>query len=292
MAFSILTDTSANLPTELLKTHGIAAVPFSYYINEKEHVCTDTRTFNGQAYYDMMRKGQIVTTSQINPEIYADYMEPILKSGNDLLFIGMSSGISGSFNAARLAVRELQKKYPQRHISAIDTLGASLGEGLLVLKAEQCKNAGLSLIETETVIRRCVKRMYQVFIVDDLMHLKRSGRLAGAIAIVGTLLHVKPLLKGNEKGEIVNFSKIRGRRKAIMALAEKYDALVSDPASQTVGIAHADCEEDARYLAELLRRNNPPMSILTVCYEPVTGAHVGPGTLALFFMGEDNVRGK
>ncbi len=292
MEFSILTDTSANLPSELLHRQQISVIPFSYFIGEKEYTCLDTAAFDAEQYYHAMREGTRVTTSQINPQRYIDHMEPLLLQGKEILYIGMSSGISGSYACAESAAAQLREKYPQCKIRLIDTLSASLGEGILVLKAIECREQGIQLDETADlldVLRHCV---CQIFTVDDLMHLRRSGRISNATALVGTVLQIKPLLKGNEEGKIVTFAKIRGRKKAIEAIAEKYDALVDGAEMQTVGIAHAGCYEDAEMLANLLRRHRPPKEILTVDYEPVTGSHVGPGTLALFFIGEPDVRAK
>jgi DegV family protein with EDD domain len=172
----------------------------------------------------------------------------------------------------------------------VDTLGASLGEGLAVFKAVEWREQGIVLSEVERRLNLYCKRMYQIFSVDDLMHLKRGGRLSNLAAMVGTVLNIKPILKGNEFGKIVGFAKIRGRRRSIEALAEQYEKLVIAPERQTVGIAQAACRKDAEYLAELLRRNRPPKEILTVDYEPVTGSHVGPGALALFFESREDVR--
>ena len=292
MSFSIITDTSANLPTELLRKYHIPAVPFSYCQNGVESVCLDTEAFDGAAYYGAMRAGQRINTSQINPQKYLDAFTAVLEAGEDLLYVGMSSGISGSFHWACVAAAQLRLDFPDRQIELVDTRTASLGEGIPVLKAQEFREAGLSLTETAERLRSFCETMYSVFIVDDLMHLRRTGRLSGAIALVGTVLQIKPILKGNEEGKIVNFAKVRGRKRAVEALAEKYDTLAVDPENQIVGIAHADCPEDAALLEELLRKNRPPKEILTVCYEPVTGSHVGPGTLALFFEGGPGVRGK
>lgn len=292
MAFAVMTDTSANLPTPLLKQHGIGLIPFSYYIDDQEFRCLDTETFNGARFYNDMRRGTAVTTSQITPQRYIDFMEPLLEQGQDILFVGMSSGISGSYRSAETAAAMLKERFPDRTIRTVDTLGASLGEGLWALRAAEFRDAGLTLDTAAERLLSLRHHMCQVFVVDDLMFLRKTGRLSGTAAIVGTMLQIKPLLKGNEKGQIVNFAKVRGRRKSIEALAERYDALVRNPGSQTVGIAHADCGEDAAYLAELLRRRHPPRDILTVCYEPVTGSHVGPSTLALFFTGYADVRTK
>ena len=286
--YAIVTDTSANLPEDLIRENQIHVIPFSYCLGEKEYL--GNADFDGKRYYDRIRAGETVTTSQINPARYCSYLEPILKAGQDVLFVGMSSGISGSFASAQMAAALLREDYPDRTICMIDTLGASLGEGLLVLRAAALRAMGTTIRVVEHQLLAMRERIYQVFTVDNLKHLRRTGRLSNAAAVVGTVLQIKPLLKGNEQGQIVCFAKLRGRRKSIEAMAEKYDELVEHSEDQIVGIAHADCAEDAAALEALLRKKNPPKQILTVCYEPVTGSHVGPGTLALFFLGADGVR--
>ena len=292
MSFAVFTDTSANLPTPMIKEKNIHIVPFMYYIDGKENACLDTEAFDGHAFYDMIREGTKVSTSQINPLKYAEYLRPVVENGEDIVFVGMSSGISGSFNSMRIAAADLMKEFPERKICLIDALTASLGEGIPALKAAELRDAGMDILDAEKELNDFCKKMCSVFMVDDLMHLKRTGRLSGAVAFIGTVLQLKPLMKGDETGHIVNTGKARGRRKAIEALAEKYDTLAIEPEKQLVGIAHADCEEEAKYLAELLYKNRPPKDLLMVCYEPVTGSHVGPGTIALFFEGEEDVRSK
>ena len=292
MSFTILTDTSANLPSAYLLEHQIGVVPFTYSIKNKSYSCLDTEGFDAKKFYKAMRMGADVKTSQINLQSYLSFFEPYLERGEDILMICMSSGISGAFHWAEAAGEELLKKYPDRKIRLIDTLAASLGEGVFVLRAVDMRNEGKDINEVYECIMEERHRMYQVFTVDDLMYLKKTGRVKGSVAIVGNMLHVKPLLKGNENGEIVNFAKTIGRKRAIGDLAQKYNQLVKEPENQVVGIAHADCEADAKMLEELLRQKKPPKEILTVMYEPVTGSHVGPGTLALFFMGNEDVRSR
>ena len=207
MGYRIITDTSANLPTPWLEEHSVMVIPFTYLYREKEMTCLDTETFDGHAYYESMRQGEHPTTSQITPQKYTEYMEPVLQAGDDILFIGMSSGISSSFSSAQVAAVGLQEQYPDRAIRLIDTLGASLGEGIPVMKACQMKEEGKGLEETYEYVRGMCTRMCQVFMVDDLMHLRRTGRLSNAAAIVGTVLKIKPLLKGNEKGQIVKIGR-------------------------------------------------------------------------------------
>lgn len=292
VSFIILTDTSANLPSAYLAEHQIGVVPFNYFIKDKAYSCLDTEGFDAKKFYKAMRMGADVRTSQINLYSYIEFFEPYLKKGDDILMICMSSGISGSYHCAEAAKKELGAKYPDRKILLIDTLAASLGEGIFVLRAVDMRKDNKSIDEVYEIIQEEKKRMYQVFTVDDLMYLKKTGRVKGSVAIVGNMLHVKPLLKGNENGEIVNFAKTIGRKRAIDGLAQKYNQLVKDPETQVVGIAHADCEDDAKALIELLNEKKPPKEILTVMYEPVTGSHVGPGTLALFFLGDDDVRSR
>lgn len=290
MSYTIVTDTSSNLPTRLVRDMGLEIVPFMYYIDGKENTCLDTERFSGDEYYDMIRAGARVTTSQITPQKYIDCFEPILKTGNDIIFVSMSSGISGSCASAHMAANMLREQYPERKIKIVDTRGASLGEGLVALMGAKLREAGENVEKAAELLNSMSQRMCQIFTVDDLMHLRRGGRLSNLSAIVGTVLHIKPLLKGNNEGKIVAFEKVRGRKRSIEAIAERYDKLVREPQRQIVGIAQAGCRKDAEYLESLLRRNNPPKEILTVEYEPVTGSHVGPGALALFFVGDEKFR--
>ena len=292
MSYAIVTDTSANLPSAMAREREIGVIPFSYYIEDVEHLCLDTDAFDGADYYGALRRRVKINTSQITPQRYVEHLEPILKEGRDVLYIGMSSGISGSYQSAVIAAEQLREAFPDRKIRTVDTLGASLGEGLVVLKAAEWRDAGMTIDETEDAAKQMSRRMYQVFLVDDLFQLKQLGRLSNAASIVGTVLQIKPLLKGNERGQIVCIGKERGRRRAIRALADRYKAYVKDPALQVVGIAHADCAEDAEFLNGLLREAARPKSVLNVLYEPVTGCHVGAGTLALFFLGDEDVRSR
>ncbi len=288
--FQIMTDTSANLPTDLAQSCELTVIPFPFFVNGARHTCLDTEGFDGETFYGAMREGAEVTTSQINPQNYIDAMRPVLQAGQDILFVGMSSGISGAYHSAELAAEELRQEFPLRKIRLVDTIGASLGEGLLALRAVEDKKNGLSLDEIYEKLLDLRHRLCNIFTVDDLKYLRKGGRLSNLSFIVGTLLQIKPLLKGNEEGKIVAFAKLRGRKKALEELARRYDEYVVHAEEQTVGIAHADCPEDAAYLIELLRRNHPPKDVLNVCYEPVTGSHVGPGTLALFFEAREGCR--
>lgn len=291
-AFDIITDSTANLTQKLIKENSVIEIPFPYFTEGKEPSFCTLEEFDDVKYYADIKNGLKVTTSQINPQKYIDFFRPSLENGRDILFIGLSSGISGSFTSATMAREQLAEEFPDRKVELIDSLGASLGEGLLVLQAAKHRADGIQLTETAEKIIDLRERMYQVFTVDDLMHLKRTGRLSNAGAVIGTVLGIKPLLKGNSEGKIVAFEKIRGRARTISAMAEKYFSLVKNAETQTVGIAHANCKADAEQLANLIREKLPPKEILIVKYEPVTGSHVGPGALALFFEGDSDVRTK
>ena len=287
MSFTIMTDTSANLPEEFLRENKIKCIAYTFMIDGKEPAVFH---FEGKAFYDDMRRGKIVTTSQISPQRYADFFREELEQGHDILFISMSSGISGSFNSASIAATDLREEFPDRKLRLVDALGASLGEGLLALWAVRYREFGLGV---DAAAERLLDRRYgmcQVFTVDDLRYLKRGGRLSNLAAAVGTVLQIKPLLKGNNEGKIVCFEKVRGRKRAIEAMAEKFNQYALELPGQTIGIAHADCEDDVKYLISLLRQHRSELDIMTVMYEPVTGSHVGPGTLALFFEGSKEFR--
>ena len=285
----LFTETSANLPVALTKQHHITVVPFSYTVDGKETDYPDDVDFDGAAFYGAMRRGAVVKTSMVNPDLMAKYFERALSQGDDVLYVGMSGGISGTAHAAAMAVQELQEEFPERKIAAIDTYAASLGEGLLVIEAARMLENGapFSLIVEQISRRR--HTMCQYFTVDDLAYLERGGRVSKAAAIVGTVLKIKPLLRGDDEGKIVLCGKTRGRKQSLTALADFYEKLVADK-SEEIGIAHADDAAGAQFLLDALRQRGFTGECLTVCYEPVTGSHVGPGALALFFLSDDKVR--
>ena len=289
MGFYVITDTSANLPSDLAAERGLEVIPFSYYVNGREMTCTDTKSFDAESFYYDLGHGAKVTTSQVNPGIYTEHFRKYLEKG-DVIYISMSSGISGSCSNALAAARELGPEFPDRRIEVIDTRGAALGEGLIALEAARLRDMGIDLDQAVMILNDMCERMFNVFTVDDLMFLRRGGRLSNLSAIVGTVLRIKPILKGSETGQIVAFAKVMSRKRSVNALASLYEKLVVDPASQTVGIVHAGCRDDADHLASLINKNLTPREILLVDYEPVTGSHVGPGALALFFLSKKGVR--
>ena len=288
--FRIVTDTSSNLPTAYLQAENITVIPFTFHTESGEQSCMDTASFDAKAFYTAMRNGEKVTTSQIPPQRFVDNIRPMLENGEDVLFVSMSSGISGSYASSKIAANQLAEEFPERKILTVDTYSASLAEGIVVMRAVECRKEGLSIDETYQILRALRHRIAQIFTVGDLRYLKRTGRLSNLEAAVGTVLQIKPLLKGDPEGKIVCFAKVRGRQRAMEEIARRYKELVGSPEPHTVCISHADCEADAQILASMLRRSKAPKDILIVDYEPVTGSHVGPGALALFFVSDDNVR--
>ena len=256
----IFTDTAANLPMKLLEEYGIRTGPLSYEVDGVEP--DYSIEFNGPAFYEAMRRGASVKTSMVNPEQAARAIEESLQAGMDVLYLGISGGISGSCWGVGVQCRELEEKYGSGRIAVLDTRGASLGEGLVVIETARLAKEGRSLGELEDFAKSRCARMQQFFVVDDLKYLHKGGRISGGARLAGTLLQVKPILRGNEEGKIV------------------------DDRGTPIGIAHADAPADALHLQNLLRDRGAEGEITHVCYEPVTGAHVGPGTVALFFYGK------
>ena len=292
-SFKVVTDTSANLPAPLLEKHGVSVIPFLYTMQGAERSCLDTEAFEdgaGREYYAKLKAGERVTTSQINPQSYAEFFEPMLRNGEDVLYVGMSSGISNSFNSSAAAAEQLRAAYPERKLIVFDTLAASLGEGKAVLRAVSCRDKGMSIEETVKLLEKERHDLYQVVLLDDLMFLHRGGRVSAPKALLGTVLGIRPILKGDAGGHLVVCGKTRGRRRGLEALAEKYEKLIDRSRDQLVGIAYTDCAEDAFELRSMLANIWKPAEFMIVRYEPVTGSYVGPGTVALFFDGLENAR--
>ena len=285
MAYHIWTDTSANLPAPLCKKLGIGVLPFHFIHNGgAEQCCLDTDAFPYDAYYEDLKNGGVATTSMINSEAYREIFEREAAAGNDVLYIGMSSGISGAYGASALAAREAGERYPQHRFEVFDTKGASLGEGLLVLAAQKFQKAGADLQKVLRELDRLRTHMMQIFTVDDLMYLKRGGRISRMKAVIASVLNIKPILRGDEEGRIVVTDKTVGRKASIRALADDLIENIDAADACGIGIAQAGCPADTESLIKRIRSKFPNIPILTVPYEPVTGSHVGPGALALFYI--------
>ena len=287
MAYHIWTDTSANLPAPLCKKLGIGVLPFHFIHNGgAEQCCLDTDAFPYDDYYEDLKNGGVATTSMINSEAYREIFEREAAAGNDVLYIGMSSGISGAYGASALAAREAGERYPQHRFEVFDTKGASLGEGLLVLAAQKLQKAGADLQKVLRELDRLRTHMMQIFTVDDLMYLKRGGRISRMKAVIASVLNIKPILRGDEEGRIVVTNKTVGRKASIRTLADDLIENIDEQDACGVGIAQAGCAADAQALIARIRARFPSLPILTVPYEPVTGSHVGPGALALFYISQ------
>lgn len=280
----IFTDSAANLPRTLTEELGVKVIPFTCTVGERT-LSEFSNDFDAKRYYGILRSGVVAKTSMINPYSFTESFESALINGDDVLYIGMSSGISGTFGSACAAAEELKSKYPDRAIEVVDTCAASLGEGMLVIKAAEYVKSGETCKKIAERVRESANEMNQIFTVEDLKYLRKSGRVCTLAAIIGGILDIRPVLIGNAEGKIVVKTKTRGAKKAINALADDYALKVNDK-TQPVGIAHADNPQGANALISALKERGFTGELLLEEYEPVTGAHVGPGTIALFFYGE------
>lgn len=284
MAFQIITDTGCDLPENMVAELGIKIVPLSLLY--KGQTYTDYPESFIKELYAGMRAGENGSTSAINPDGWARAIEPYLQEGKDVLVLAFSSGLSTTYQSAVIAAEELKEKYPERDVRVVDTLCASLGQGLLVWYACQKQSEGLSLEETANWVEENKKHLCHFFTPDDLMHLKRGGRVSAATAVAGTLLQIKPLLHVDDAGKLISIGKARGRKAAIKAIGDKLGELGLSGENETVFISHGDCEEDAQALAEMVKEKYGVKNVVIYYVGAVIGAHSGPGTLAFFFLGE------
>ncbi len=287
MSFVVFTDGCSNLPGTVLTQQQIRVLPFTYTINGQQIVYNgDIESFDAHAHYELLRSGELIQTSLANSQQFLDHFRPALEAGQDVVYIGMSSGISGTYQAASIAAEELMEEFPGRRVRTVDSLGAGFGPGLLTILATELRDEGKTADETADYLDRKKMDLCEFFTVDDLMFLRRTGRLSTTGALVGTMLGIKPILRGDEEGHIVVFQKCRGRKKAVDTIAQLYRDRVVDADQQIVAISHGDCLEEAQALADKICAIAKPKELLFCPHEPVTGSHVGPGMLALFFFGE------
>ena len=288
MPFVLLTDSSADLSAELVRDLDIQVLPLSFTIHNKNYYnYPDNRDMNPHEFYIRLRHGEVATTSAMNVAQYTEVMEPFLQQGLDVLILAFSSCLSSTYQSSRLAAEELMEKYPQRKIFTVDTLCASMGQGLLVYLAARKRQGGASIEEVRDWTETRKLSICHQFTVDDLHFLKRGGRISGATALMGTMLNIKPVLHVDGTGRLVNIGKARGRQAALKALMDKMEQTAIDPHSQTVFISHGDCPEDAQTLAQMVRERFGVREIVINYIGPVIGAHSGPGTLALFYIGTE-----
>lgn len=284
--YVIITDSSCDLPPELAQELGIEVLPLTLEIEgQRYRNFLDGREIDPKVFYEKVRAGSQATTAAVNVGEWSEVMEPFLKEGKDLLVLAFSSGLSTTCNSAMIAAADLREQYPDRKIYVVDTLCASMGQGLLVYLACERKEAGKSLDEVRDWVEQNKLHLCHWFTVDDLNHLKRGGRVSAATALVGTMLNIKPVLHVDDEGHLINMSKARGRQTSIKALVDKMEETAIDPGSQIVFISHGDCLADAEKMAQMVRERFGVEKVVISYVGPVIGAHSGPGTLALFFLG-------
>ena len=292
MAYEIMTDSSSNLTRDLLDKYRIKMISYISSIDGKEFPCFDPSRDEADAahkFYDALREGSDVHTTLINASRFADFFTPSLREGKDIIYVCMSGGLSGTVQAARIAAEDLMEEYPERKIVVIDSLSASLGEGLMVIKLSRLRAMGATLEEAARYYERKKLMMNHIFTVGDLKYLKKGGRITAAEALIGNLLSIKPILKANDEGKIVVHDKVRSRRRALDYLVDMTKARIVKPSSQVLGIAHCDAPVEADYIATRLKKELPLQDVIVRYYDLCTGSHVGPGTIALFFMGENRM---
>ncbi|MGN0999228.1 MAG: DegV family protein [Faecousia sp.] len=286
MSYTVFTDGCSNLPEYILTGLNIRVLPCHYTLDGVPGVYDGNMgAFDFHGYYEKLRQGSVLKTSLLNTQLFLDHFRPELEAGRDVVYVGMSSGISGTYQAARMAAEELKEEYPHRTVRTVDSLGAGLGTGLLACRASDLREEGKTAAEAGEILNKEVTHLLQFFTVEDLHFLKRTGRISSATASIGSILNIKPLLWGNAEGHIVSCGKFRGRKKAVDAIVERYRDRAIHPENCRVAITHGDCPEEAEALAERIRQIAPPKELIVCPHEPFTGAHVGPGMLALFFFG-------
>ena len=288
MSFVLMTDSSANLTTEIIEKFGIEVIPMIFLVNGVEHRSyRKGENVDIKQYYDMMRNKEDIKTSLLSPETYQEAFRPFLEDGKDILYIGFSSGLSGTYQSSAIAAEMLREEYPQRKIITWDSLCASMGEGLMVYYAAKMKEEGKSIDEILSWLDENKLNLCHWFTVDDLFFLKRGGRVSGATAVIGSALGIKPVLHVDDNGKLIPVSKVRGRKQAMNALVSKMEETAIEPEKQTIFISHGDCLDEAEYVAKCIKEKFGTDDIVINYIDPVIGAHSGPGTLALFFLGNE-----
>ena len=282
----IVTDSTIDMPKRYVDSQeNFRVLNMSYTMDGVSYV-PDGTDENSREIYRQLRAGKNIVTAQVNSESWREAFEEILAGGNDLLVIAFSSGLSGTCQAAFTAAEEAREKYPDRKLEVIDSLCASAGESLLVDYALRNRDKGMSLEENAAWVRENVQNIIHWFTVDDLMFLMRGGRVGAVSAYIGSLVKIKPILHVNEEGKLIPREKVQGRRKSIRALADKVKQNIVHPEGQLVLISHGDCEAEAQSLADMIKAELPVAEVRLSYIGPIVGAHSGPGTLAVFFMGK------
>lgn len=283
MSYQIITDSCCDFPTELYEKLNLTMAPLS--VEFRGEVFDDKNDDSLKTLYAGLRAGEAAHTAAVNPERWTSVIEPVLIRGEDVLVIAFSSGLSTTYQSAVIAAEELKGKYPERTIYVVDTLAASMGEGLLTWYACKKRDEGQSLEEVHTWLEENKLHLCHWFTVDDLMYLKRGGRVSAATAVVGTMLQIKPVMHMDDEGHLINMAKARGRKASLEALAKKTAELGEGFDNSTMFISHGDCIDDANYLAGILKEHYGVKDVVISYVGSVIGSHSGPGTVALFFLG-------
>ena len=284
--YVIVTDSSDDLTAGMAEELGVEVLPLSFMVKGQTYRnYPDNREMDPGAFYAMLRAGEMATTAAVNVADYTSVLEPLLEQGKDVLVLAFSSGLSATYQSSVIAVNELKEKFPERKIFTVDTLCASLGQGLLVYLAAKKQQAGASIEEVRDWAEENKLHLCHWFTVDDLHFLKRGGRISAATAVLGSMLHIKPVLHVDDEGHLINMGKARGRGASLTALVDHMEETAIDPASQVVFISHGDCLADAEKVAGDVKKRLGVKEVVINHVGPVIGAHSGPGTLALFFLG-------
>ncbi|QUO36673.1 DegV family protein [Dysosmobacter sp. Marseille-Q4140] len=284
--YVIMTDSCCDMTSALAEELELSVLPLSLHMGDAVYRnWLDGREIGFQEFYAKIRSGQLATTSAVSVGEFAAEMRKILSAGKDILCISFSSALSATYQSATIAAADLAEEFPDRKILVVDSLCASLGQGLLVYLCAQERRKGRSLEEVHAFAEETKGKVCHWFTVDDLNHLKRGGRISAATALFGTMLSIKPVMHVDDGGHLVPVSKARGRKSSLLALVDQMEATAIDPASQTVFISHGDCEGDALFVAGEITRRFGTRDIRLNYVGPVIGNHSGPGTLALFFLG-------
>ena len=280
--YVIMTDSSCDLPQELADQLGLEVLPLEVMADGKNYRnWLDGREIGFKEFYNLAREGKELKTSAVNTATFEEKMEKLLEEGKDVLYLGFSSGLSTTYNSGESAARELREKYPDRKIYTVDTLAASLGQGMIIYYAAKKKEAGATIEEVRDFVEGEKLHMCHWFTVNDLDYLKRGGRISAATAAIGTMLSIKPVM------HMAAVGKARGRKASLKALVDSMEATMLPGRNETIFICHGDCIEDAEYLANLVRERTGVQDIVINYVGPVIGAHSGPGTIALFFWGSE-----
>ncbi len=284
--YVIVTDSTVDLTEEIINELGVEIIPLSYTINgETMQDTTDPAKVHD--FYERLRAGEVSTTSQINSETFRECFENIIKAGKDVLYLGFSSGISGTFQSSLIAKQDIAEAYPESIVEVVDTKCASMGEGLIVYYAAKMKQSGKNLYEVRDWVEDNKQKVNHCFTVDDLSFLKRGGRISSTAAILGGVLNIKPVLDCDKEGKLRPLMKVRGRKKALDELVHQMELLVEDPEGQMIFISHGDVEEDAKYLEQEIRARYDIADVKTNFIGSTIGSHSGPGTIAIFFLGRE-----